>query len=228
MQARKLPAGRSGGTWVDEHRDGKNQRAVSDLFAQTLSELANAGPTILLLNEVETLVVDRPRLSLDAIPVDIHRVTDAVLVQLDMLAETHGNLLFVVTSNYPEAVDDAFVSRCDLVREVPFPGKEASKAFVQGRNDLAIGLFETHPSQGPIGPYISEDLYVEEYVVAGRQDHPFINGEADTCADANEPHLLVASAGVMNGLIDCALDAPGLHRNVHATLTYVLSSAIGS
>ena len=96
-----------------------------DLFAQTLAELAGNGPTIVLLDEVETLAVDRARLSLDANPVDIHRATDAVLVQLDLLAESHKNLLFIATSNYPQAVDDAFISRCDLVLDVPLPNKAA-------------------------------------------------------------------------------------------------------
>jgi pachytene checkpoint protein 2 len=34
---------------------GKTQRAVSDLFSQSIAELAAAGPTIVLLDEVETL-----------------------------------------------------------------------------------------------------------------------------------------------------------------------------
>ena len=50
---------------------GKTQRAVSELFSQTLSEIASTGPTIVLLDEVETLAVDRSRLSLDANPVDL-------------------------------------------------------------------------------------------------------------------------------------------------------------
>lgn len=121
---------------------GKTQRAVSDLFAQTLSELASGGPTIVLLDEVETLAVDRARLSLDANPIDIHRATDAVLVQLDMLAESRKNLLFVATSNYPEAVDHAFVSRCDLVLEVPLPEKEACKTILR---DCLLGLGGNYP-----------------------------------------------------------------------------------
>lgn len=113
---------------------GITHRAVAELFSQTISELASSGPTIVLLDEVETLAVDRSKLSLDANPVDIHRATDAVLVQLDILAESHKNLLFIATSNFPEAVDSAFVSRCDLVLEVPLPnGKH------QG-NPLYFGL----------------------------------------------------------------------------------------
>ena len=40
---------------------GKTQRAVSDLFAQSILESASAGPTIVLLDEVETLAADRHR-----------------------------------------------------------------------------------------------------------------------------------------------------------------------
>ncbi len=121
---------------------GKTQRAVADLFSQTISELASAGPTIVLLDEVETLAVDRAKLSLDANPVDIHRATDAVLVQLDLLAETHKNLLFVATSNFPEAVDSAFISRCDLVLEVPLPNAEACRTILE---DCLAGLGATYP-----------------------------------------------------------------------------------
>lgn len=104
---------------------GKTQRAVSELFSQTIAEQASNGPTIVLLDEVETLAADRGRMSLEANPIDIHRATDAVLVQLDALAERHPNILFLATSNFPQAIDGAFTSRCDLVIEVPPPGLQA-------------------------------------------------------------------------------------------------------
>jgi SpoVK/Ycf46/Vps4 family AAA+-type ATPase len=110
---------------------GKTQRAVSDLFAQTIAEAAEQGPTVVLLDEVETLAVDRTRLSMDANPIDIHRATDAVLVQLDLLAERYPHLLFVATSNFPDAIDDAFTSRCDLIIEVPLPDEAARVAILR-------------------------------------------------------------------------------------------------
>lgn len=109
---------------------GKTQKAVSDLFGQTIAESALAGPTIVLLDEVETLAADRSKLSLSANPVDVHRATDAVLVQLDLLAETHKKLLFIATSNFPQAVDEAFTSRCDLVLEVPPPNPKACEQIL--------------------------------------------------------------------------------------------------
>ncbi|MRG67127.1 AAA family ATPase [Rhizobium pusense] len=126
---------------------GKTQRAVTDLFGQAISEAAQVGPTIVLLDEVETLAADRGKLSLEANPVDVHRATDAVLVQLDALAEKHPNLLFVATSNFPKAVDDAFLSRCDLILEVPLPTKEACLLILR---DCLGGLAKVFPEMGKL------------------------------------------------------------------------------
>ena len=45
---------------------GKTQRAVTELFSQAVAEAASTGPTIVLLDEVETLAADRSKLSMDA------------------------------------------------------------------------------------------------------------------------------------------------------------------
>ena len=124
---------------------GKTQRAVSDLFAQTIAEAASAGPTIVLLDEVETLAADRSKMSLEANPVDIHRATDAVLVQLDALADRFPELLFIATSNFPQAVDAAFTSRADLVLKIPLPDREACALILR---DCLTGLAKTFPSIG--------------------------------------------------------------------------------
>ena len=115
---------------------GKTQRVVSDLFSQSIAEAAACAPTIVLLDEVETLAADRSKLSLEANPIDIHRATDAVLVQLDALADKHPNLLFLATSNFPQAVDSAFTSRCDLVVHIPLPDQDACRRILK---DCLVG-----------------------------------------------------------------------------------------
>ena len=126
---------------------GKTQRAVSDLFSQSIAEAAYLGPTIVLLDEVETLAADRSKMSLEANPIDIHRATDAVLVQLDALAEQHPQLLFVATSNFPQAVDRAFTSRCDLVLQIPLPDRNACERILK---DCLTGLARTYPRVGKL------------------------------------------------------------------------------
>src|SRR5262245_41215582 len=126
---------------------GKTQRAVAELFSQSITEAATRGPTVVLLDEVETLAADRSKMSLEANPIDIHRATDAVLVQLDALAEQQPNLLFVATSNFPQAVDTAFTSRCDLVLEIPLPNEEACGRILK---DCLTGLAKTYPQIGKL------------------------------------------------------------------------------
>jgi SpoVK/Ycf46/Vps4 family AAA+-type ATPase len=126
---------------------GKTQRAVSELFSQAIAEAAIGGPLIVLLDEVETLAADRAKMSMDANPVDVHRATDAVLVQLDLLAERHPRLLFVATSNFPQAVDGAFTSRCDLVMPIPLPDAEACGSILR---DCLNGLGKTYPAIGKL------------------------------------------------------------------------------
>lgn len=126
---------------------GKTQRAVSELFSQSISEAAMRGPTIVLLDEVETLAADRAKMSMEANPVDVHRATDAVLVQLDELAEQNPQLLFIATSNFPQAIDSAFTSRCDLVMHVPLPDAKACAAILR---DCLTGLGRTFPAIGKL------------------------------------------------------------------------------
>lgn len=140
---------------------GKTQRAVSDLFSQSIAESAATGPTIVLLDEVETLAVDRTQLSLDANPVDIHRATDAVLVQLDLLADQYPNLLVLATSNFPQAVDAAFTSRCDLVMEIPLPDGDACRRILE---DCLIGLAKTFPKLKSLTASPQFDRCAQEFV----------------------------------------------------------------
>lgn len=109
---------------------GKSQQAVTQLLGTVIAEQADGGPVIVLLDEVETLAADRSKMSLEANPVDVHRATDAVLTAMDQLAAQRPGILFVATSNFPQAVDSALVSRADLVVTVPLPDKQACEAIL--------------------------------------------------------------------------------------------------
>jgi SpoVK/Ycf46/Vps4 family AAA+-type ATPase len=104
---------------------GKSQREVTKLFHQTIPEHANEGPCIVLLDEVETIVADRQRLSLEANPIDVHRATDAALAGVDALTRSHRNTLIIATTNFENAVDRAFLSRADWIERIGPPNAEA-------------------------------------------------------------------------------------------------------
>jgi pachytene checkpoint protein 2 len=122
---------------------GKSQQAVTQILGTVIAEQADGGPLIVLLDEVETIAADRSKMSLQANPVDVHRATDAVLTAMDHLAAQRPGILFVATSNFPEAVDSALISRADLVVTVPLPDKQACRAILE---DTVFAIAEAFPA----------------------------------------------------------------------------------
>lgn len=110
---------------------GKSQKEVTKLFQQTIPELAMAGPVMVLLDEVETLIVDRQQLSLEANPIDVHRATDAALAGLDLLTRQNRNVLLIATTNFPKALDGALLSRADLIEHIGPPDAAARKEIIK-------------------------------------------------------------------------------------------------
>ncbi|MFS8098405.1 AAA family ATPase [Lentzea alba] len=105
---------------------GQSQRKVTELLTEHIPALADDGlPTIVLLDEVESMAVARSEASLSANPADVHRATDAVLTALDHNAANYPNLLVVATSNFTSALDTAFLSRADVAVEIPLPDADA-------------------------------------------------------------------------------------------------------
>lgn len=101
---------------------GESQRAVRRLFTETLPELAARRPhTVVLVDEVEALAVRRSAASFETNPVDVHRATDAVIDGLDALRAACPQVLMLATTNFAVAIDEAFLSRADLILELELP-----------------------------------------------------------------------------------------------------------
>ncbi|HEV8534441.1 MAG TPA: AAA family ATPase [Candidatus Limnocylindria bacterium] len=135
--ARELDAGPLLFVEVDPHTFpsqllGESQRGVARLFERTLPDLARRGrPTIVMLDEVESLAVSRAGASLDTNPVDVHRATDAVLAGIDHVGRTCPNITFVATTNHADGVDSAFLSRADVIEEIGLPGVDAVQLILR-------------------------------------------------------------------------------------------------
>ena len=129
------------GLMSGEH--GTSQRRVSELLTEHVPGLAADGlPTVVLLDEVESLAVARSEASLAANPADVHRATDAVLTALDANTREHPHLLFVATSNFTSALDEAFLSRADATIAVPAPDAEAATTILRS---TLHGMAEAYP-----------------------------------------------------------------------------------
>ena len=120
---------------------GKSQKAVERLFHETIDQVASEGPTVVLLDEVETLAADRGKLSLQANPIDVHRSVDAVLTSVDRLAREHPNLLLIATSNVPDVVDSAFTSRADVVHTFALPDVDAREQILKRTIEAVAARF---------------------------------------------------------------------------------------
>ena len=111
---------------------GQSQRKVTELLTELVPSLADDGmPTVVLLDEIESIAVARSEASLAANPADVHRATDAVLAALDSNTTTFPNLIFVATSNFTGALDDAFLSRVDVDIHVPAPDFTTTLAILK-------------------------------------------------------------------------------------------------
>jgi pachytene checkpoint protein 2 len=104
---------------------GRTQREVHRVLTEVVPDLAGRDATVLVVDEVEALAMHRGQLSLEANPVDVHRTTDAAITALDVLADLRPNVVTVVTTNFPDLVDAALRSRCDVTIAVPLPSTEA-------------------------------------------------------------------------------------------------------
>ena len=111
---------------------GVTQRRVAELFNEEIPSLCEDDmPTVLLIDEVESLAVARSQASLSANPVDVHRATDAVLTGLDAITMRHPNLIVVATSNFAKSLDEAFSSRSDIEIQMPLPDEAAILSILQ-------------------------------------------------------------------------------------------------
>lgn len=169
---------------------GRSQRAVDDLFGSTISAVAERHVTVVLFDEVETIVTDRAGLSREANPIDVHRACDAALTNLDRLASTHPDVLIVATTNFAEAVDDAFISRADLVHRFGLPDTEARRTIL---TDTIMAIDEHYPGARKVIEAAGFDRVVQasdgldgralrKAVAAGAARHPSLDFAA-LCVD---------------------------------------------
>ena len=164
---------------------GKSQREIRKFLDEVVTEHATQGPLIVLLDEVETLVADRSKMSMEANPIDVHRATDAMLAGLDNLAARFPQLVFIATSNFEGALDPAFISRADLILRIENPTREACEAILK---DTLNALAEKWKSiKKLILDNKFEELIDESVGLDGRQIRKAVLGaltlELDTVID---------------------------------------------
>jgi SpoVK/Ycf46/Vps4 family AAA+-type ATPase len=131
---------------------GESQRNIMRLLQETVPEIAARRPhTVVLIDEVESFAVRRTSASFETNPVDVHRATDAVMLGVDEIARKLPSVLFVTTTNFIDAIDDAFLSRADLVMHFALPNAETIARILQhSLDELYVqwpGITKLNPDQ---------------------------------------------------------------------------------
>lgn len=168
---------------------GRSQREVTKLFQQTIPEIAADGPTVVLLDEVETMIASRHRMSLEANPIDVHRATDAALAGLDTLTRQHRNVLLVATTNFPEAVDKALLSRADLIEHIGPPDGAAREAIIR---EVLEHLAGEWPAIAKLARDVKTFVAASEGLDGRRLRKAVIAAAASSIATARDPNGLTA------------------------------------
>jgi AAA+ superfamily predicted ATPase len=110
---------------------GVTPKTVSKLLEETLPDLAKeADQVFVLFDEIETVATDRRSLSLEVNPVDVHRGTNAFLTGMDYVSSELPNVLTIMTTNYPENLDSAVVSRVDMTEHLDLPDTVAIRQIM--------------------------------------------------------------------------------------------------
>jgi AAA+ superfamily predicted ATPase len=166
---------------------GKSQKEVTKLFQQTIPEHAAQGPTIVLLDEVEALAADRQRMSLEANPIDVHRATDAALAGIDLLTRKHRNSLLIATTNFPQAVDLALLSRADWIEDIGLPDAEARQAIIA---DTLQQLAKEWPKVGDLKTQMAAFVRASDGMDGRRLRKAILSAAASTVETAKDLNKL--------------------------------------
>jgi pachytene checkpoint protein 2 len=206
--ARVIKGSKAGFIQIDPHAltssaHGRSQKEVTKLFHQVIPEFAAERPCIVLLDEVESLAADRQRMSLEANPIDVHRATDAALAGLDLLTRKHRNVLLVATTNFPQAVDRALMSRADWIEDIGLPDAEARAEIIA---DMLDQLASVWPDVAALTKQIGAFVAASEGLDGRRLRKTIVSAAAcsvETAQNLNKlkaEHVLAAIGDVVKAI----------------------------
>lgn len=185
---------------------GESQRNVVRLLRDVVPELASSRPHLVVaIDEVESFAVRRNLASFETNPVDVQRATDAVLAGLDHLAATIPGAVMVTTTNFLTAVDEAFLSRADLVLELGLPDVAARTRII------AIALADLATAWPALRALAAnEELHAQVAAATAGWDGRRLR-KLPLRALAGDPALARDPAALTAGRLRAAVEGPGAH-----------------
>ena len=124
-----------------------------------------------------------------------------------------GAFDYELSTILPELVSDLRSINPNIgIHTYPLANRDALEALVSGQIDMAVGYFD-FPSRNA-DMFVAEELFTEEYVIAGRQGHPVLTQAASMESLAAADHMQILPFGPVRDMIDHALMRHGFKRNV--------------
>ena len=102
------------------------------------------------------------------------------------------------------------------IHAFPVHNQEALEAIKEGQIDMAIGYFDV-----PVlaeRTFVRQELYVENYVVAGRHDHPLLSKNLTLERMSSAKYLQISPHGPIQNRVDHALNLQGYNRDVRTVV----------
>lgn len=109
---------------------GETQKRIAKCF-QTIRMASRHGHVFVILDEVESLAVDRKSLGAGD-PSEMTRAVNELLCQLDRLRMSNGRYLILMTSNFRDAADKAILDRVDVDFYIGRPTRENARTILEG------------------------------------------------------------------------------------------------
>ena len=119
---------------------GETPKFINLAFTYLNSIADDNKQVIVLVDEVESLLVSRGVAISDVNPIDVFRGINETLNQLDLLSR-NDNLYLITTSNYPKALDEAFVDRVDLLIRIDLPNEKMRKLIIEDTLSALESIF---------------------------------------------------------------------------------------
>ena len=124
-----------------------------------------------------------------------------------------GAFDYELSTILPELVSDLRSINPNIgIHTYPLANRDALEALVTGQIDMAIGYFD-FPSRNA-DMFVADELFTEEYVIAGRPGHPLLKNDASMEELAAADHMQILPFGPVRDMIDHALMRHGFKRNV--------------
>lgn len=102
------------------------------------------------------------------------------------------------------------------IHAFPLHDRSALDGLIQGQIDLAIGYFDLPIENESV--FITDELYLEDYVLAARKNHPVFAQSLGMKQLSELNHLQVSPDGPTRTLVDHALHLQGYKRHIQTVV----------